>query len=252
MHARWEQLLRFLLQTRKGHFALGGVGCCFWIIFVRFALPWVSLPYEWGDVWFWEGSLGEMFRTLWPLFALGFGLNLVMMSLTTNPPGIDASELPVKGFFVSLQAGILEEIVFRWIWLYAMMALVWVIDAVFGGAISRMLTTYEIYNRWIAFLLQDNVDVWTKPGAWTVGMAVLLSNWKFQEGHLYQGPMGFVFSGIGGIVFFRAMFSFGLPLAMLAHVLFDIMVFLMVTADVIIEQEYLGVPGPAKKFYRWY
>jgi len=72
--------------------------------------------------------------------------------------------------------------------------------------------------------------------SWYVGAALVSSNWKFGEGHLYQGCLGFVYTWIIGMLMFWFTFNFGLPFAMLVHIVYDIIIRGIVYGSAIIQR----------------
>ncbi|EKD52898.1 MAG: hypothetical protein ACD_61C00204G0001 [uncultured bacterium] len=71
--------------------------------------------------------------------------------------------------------------------------------------------------------------------SWMVGAALISANGKFQDGHSYQGCIGWVNSWVIGMLMFCFVFSFGLPFAMLIHALYDILIKVIVYVDAMIE-----------------
>jgi len=70
---------------------------------------------------------------------------------------------------------------------------------------------------------------------WIVAAAIISSNWRFGSGHIYQGCVGFINSWVLGMLFFVVMFNFGLPLAILLHALYDILLTFIRYTDAALE-----------------
>ncbi len=218
-----------------------------------------AVPYEFEKALLWRGNFWDIFAISWPLFAMGFGLNLLKLTTSVNPPEVhnNSDKIPLQGLKVSLMAGIFEEIVFRWIFLYFEMGTFWIWNQILvsmtGEPILQNVSESQYMSLFVDWLVAGDAEFWLSGTAWTVGFAVILSNWKFQKGHLYQGWTGWLFSGIGGLFFFRIMFSHGLFGAMLVHFLFDMMTFIMLYIDVQIEKALGMSKAQAQgKFYQWY
>lgn len=251
--------MRIAKATRRGGgcYLVLGVGAIMWIIFIRLFLPFEAIHYVFEQFLFVAGSASEWFLTAWVIWAIGIPLNLWKMGSTTNPPEVHAKAptIPISGFGTSLMAGIFEELVFRWILLYAALGLLWVINLgafAFTG-IELVRLAIQPLTDLLVFLLMNGVDgrLVNPPELWALGFAIFLSVLKFQQGHLYQGKTGFLFSGLAGLVFFRVMFVHGLLAAMVVHFSFDMMVFIMLLIDVWIEK-LLGTKQPYSKLYDWY
>ena len=67
---------------------------------------------------------------------------------------------------------------------------------------------------------------------WFVGAALLSANAMFRNGHKYQGPIGIVNSWYIGMFLFWIMFQFGLIVAIIVHILYDVIVFTVKHLDV--------------------
>lgn len=235
------------------------------IILIRIFLPFEAIPFVFEEFLFFKGEIWEPFAAAWILFAVGFILNFIKMATTTNPPEIhaNASSIPVKGFATSVIAGVFEEITFRWILLYGFMGVIWIINLLifqFTGQEHLKAVSELLFSSFTNFMVGSAKDILTHPAAWTIGaaagtwtlgMAILGSNWKFQQGHLYLGISGMIFAWIGGMFFFRITFTHGLFAAILVHFAFDFMIFIMLTADVFLEKA-LGLDGAKRRMYRWY
>jgi hypothetical protein len=227
-----------------------------WIILVRVFLPFEAIPYVFERFLFFKGEWWEPLLAAWPLFGVGFLFNFFLMATTVNAPEIqkNAPQIPLWGLSTSLMAGIMEEITFRWVLLYGFMGLFWVINQLLIQVVGRGLLE-EAFSPVATlvnpFLVGGVEEVLNHPGAWTIGLAILAANWKFQTGHLYQGLVGFVFSWFAGLIFFQTVFKYGLFAAMLTHFSLDLMVAFMLLIDVLIEL-ILGLEQPNKKLHQWY
>ncbi len=60
---------------------------------------------------------------------------------------------------------------------------------------------------------------------WAIGAAMLAANAKFRDGHKYQGMLGWINSWFMGLYFFWLMFNYGLPAAIVVHIVYDIVCF---------------------------
>lgn len=221
------------------------------IIIARLILPFQAIPFVFEYFWPAQGTFWQALWSCWPLFAVGFALNLWKMATTTNPPEVQstASSVPWSGFLTSVSAGVLEEITFRWVLFYGFMGLIWMVANVFFPGLEFWVR--DNLSWLTTLLIGDNTALLEVVGVWTLPLAFLLSNFKFQQGHLYQGLTGFIFSWFGGFFFARVFFQYSLFYAIVIHFLFDFMVFMMLFADLWIESK-IGAGGAKNRFYHWY
>lgn len=243
-------------SLQRTHFIVFAIFAVTWIVIARFLLPWEVIPYRFEEFLFFRGYIWEPFLAALPLFGAGVALNLYKMVTTVNPPEVqdNARDIPVAGFLTSLHAGVLEELTFRWTMLYGLMGIIWVTSALLSVTIGFSLELFVHEYLWwldLFFIGNTGTAAIVLQGAWTAGLAALLSNWKFQRGHLYQGFWGSIFSFIAGIFFFRIMFQYGLLAAMLVHFSFDMLIFLMLYADVYVEKK-LGLTQAKSRIYQFY
>ena len=249
MRLYWNRDLR-LLKNR--HYTQYAIWATVSIILCLLAFKWDAVPFRFDQFLYFRGQIWEPFVMAAPLFFLGLVINAYKMVTSTNPPEVhkNAKKLPLTGFVTSLMAGVMEELTFRWVLFFGCMGMIWVIDTVL---LEGMVRNYIIESGyWLnTFATFGATPYAMNPATWTIGIAVLASNWKFQEGHMYQGLTGFIFSWIGGMYFFAIMFQHGLYAAMLVHFAFDMFVFIMLMIDIWIEKQ-LGNINASNKIYKWY
>lgn len=132
------------------------------------------------------------------------------------------------GTKISVTAGILEEIGFRWLLFllclfgYAVLNLPFLALGINLDVLAHGLFLTPIANLMTLGALKD---VLYHDAGWHVGAAMLTANAFFRDGHKYQGPLGWTNSWFMGMYFFWAMLRFGLPAAIVAHALYDVAVF---------------------------
>src|SRR5438105_1768462 len=75
-----------------------------------------AIPFSFFAFWTMKGSWGEVLKISLPIFAWGGGLTLIGVLITHNSPAMnrDAKNILSYGFLVSFTAGIMEELIFRW------------------------------------------------------------------------------------------------------------------------------------------
>lgn len=201
------------------------------------------IPFDYFQFWSMKGSVREWVVGAWPVFAWGAGVTLLFSLLSRNSyeQNKHAERFLARGISVSLCAGIMEEIVFRWLLLMTGILAVRVTDWIFGGCIFgnglvwwlQTHITLPLANFFSFHMLSQWLQ---EPGSWYVAAGIIAANVKFRDGHKYQGLLGMVNSWFIGLYFFHLMFKFGLPAAILVHVLYDLFIFIVRYIDRVIER----------------
>ncbi len=238
--------MRIPIKLESKHYVILALIAIPFIILLRIFYKWLAIPFVFEEFLFFKGAIWDPFLMSMPLILGGIALNVFHMASTTNPPEVhaNAGSIPFTGFLTSLMAGVMEEIVFRWVLFYAFFGMFWFIDRnILGGFLQAQFTNNLSFIN--TFLVFGAPEMISNPTNWATGLAILSSNWKFQEGHSYQGISGQIFSWLGGLVFFNVMFVHGLFAAMLVHFAFDMLTFVMLMVDLFLEEN-------SDKFYAWY
>lgn len=234
---------------------LGWNNVSFWwrmIITALFSLVFIGLvqwlrpqtiPFDFWHFWYFRGTVLEVLTLSWPIFAWGIAANIIHAIRTHNDKKINrnAEWMLVSGGLVSLWAGIVEEIVFRWLVFYCQIAFYKFFNLLFFGWLGFGLL------QWIfTYITGPIADLTTLHYlhpylfggfGWAVGAAILSSNGKFRKGHEYQGFWGSVNSWFLGMFFFYIMFTHGILAAMLVHFLYDMFIFVVHYIDAVIERK---------------
>jgi hypothetical protein len=161
----------------------------------------------------------------------------VVSYLTKNKPEVnrDAERHMLAGLVISVWAGIVEEICFRWLIFLASIAMIQLVNIIFCG-LPRLIHLYiagPIANfTTIGFLRPYLFHSVT----WAVGAGLLSANAAFRDGHKYQGVVGLINSWFGGMFLFWIMFRHGLLAGILIHFLYDLLVFGVRYVDMVIER----------------
>ena len=113
----------------------------------------------------------------------------------------------------------LEELWFRWLLFYLMVPIIklgnWITFGLEGWIYQTILM--PVANFTTLGFLEPQLEV----GPWVVGAAMLAANASFRDGHKYQGPLGYVSSWFGGMIYFYALFNYGMGMAILAHITYN-------------------------------
>jgi hypothetical protein len=129
-----------------------------------------------------------------------------------------------KGAWASLNAGIFEELIFRWLLFFIAMITLPFFNFITFGLLKWFYTTLLIpvanfctFGALHPFLLGR--------GSWVMGAAIISVNADFRDGHKYLGLIGWVNSWFLGMVMFYVMLNYNLQTAIAAHVLYDLIIF---------------------------
>lgn len=191
-----------------------------------------AIPYGVFDLWSTSGNPIEWMVASWPILIWATGLTFLVSALTRNKrhENHNAEEYLAKGLWVSLRAGVMEEIVFRWLMFMLAIVSAKVGDWILGGFIFEhglvwVMNSYILLPIANFFTLGLLEEVLMNGSAWYIATAVLVANSKFRDGHKYQGPFGFINSWFIGMYFFYLMFEFGLVAAIFVHFVYDAFIF---------------------------
>jgi Type II CAAX prenyl endopeptidase Rce1-like len=164
-------------------------------------------------------GLGKVwFIFAWALAAPLFFALLGYRTVSDDPRDVQFA----KGLWVSLHAGVFEELMFRgYLFLAAMVVESWI--NFFG--IEKWLVTnidWPIAN-FLTFHAFHN-QVAAHP-QWIFAGAITTAAMWFSKGHKHLGWVGAVNSWFIGMVMFFLVLNYGLLTAIVAHVLYDVIVF---------------------------
>ncbi len=186
-----------------------------------------TIPFDLFHFWQIKGSMWDWTIIAWPMFAWAVGLTIINC-LTRFDPHANAEERFLVGTAMSVFAGVVEEICFRWIRFFAAIVGLKVINYIFFGWLGFGIAEWfytnvfcEVANFFTAGFLKPYL--FSSLG-WFVGAAIISSNGKFRNGHAYQGLFGYINSWFGGMFLFYVMFQFGLIAAIFVHFMYDFLI----------------------------
>lgn len=201
------------------------------------------IPFKMFELWHTKGTLWEWVTSVWIIFAWGAGLTALISLLTTNTPWVNryAEGIMIRGFFTSLWAGVMEEVLFRWLVFFTSIVGLKIFNFFLLGFVG--LGVLKFWYLWVMGPLANFVTLgamedvlFRHPGGWAVGAAVLASNGFFRDGHKYQGWFGLVNSWFIGMVMFWLLFRYGLVAAIVVHFLYDLFIDIVRYIDAAIER----------------
>lgn len=193
---------------------------------------WPSLikPFTFFEFWTTKGDFWDAVKGAWPWYTWGFGVSFLLLVFREVEITLDTPlEKFVSGTFISIWAGIAEEMAFRWIFFFSSIVMLPLLNWIFGGFIGLELIRwlYQYILCPIAnFLTFGHLEPYLMNGyGWVVGAAVISSNGRFRDGHAYQGFFGLVNSWFLGMYMHWVVFKYGILPAMFIHFFYDFIIF---------------------------
>jgi hypothetical protein len=226
----------------------------FTIAIVRWLFPSV-IPFSMFEFWHVRaGSLSDWLWTAWPIFAWGAGVNIIYAIFFRERDrwkAYDAEKLFGIGMLVSLWAGVMEEICFRWLIFLSGIVGIKVINFFFFGFLGfglphwfQLNVTGPVANFMTFGYLKD---VLVNPNMWAVGASLLATNAFFRDGHKYQGWFGVVNSWFAGMFFFWLLFTYGLLAAIVVHFAYDALIDIVAYFTLVTERRFLWRRQPVAR-----
>jgi hypothetical protein len=201
-----------------------------------------TVPFKFLQFWHVRGSFSDWIVSALPLFVWGFALAGTVAVCTRNnwDTNLHAERIIGAGTAISIWAGVVEEISFRWLFVLSYVVLLKVSNFLFFGWLGFGIAEWlngVIFIPVTNFLTVGFLEPFLyQPGGWAVGGAIIASNALFRNGHKYQGLFGFLNSWFCGMYFFWIMFTYGLLAAILVHFLYDLLIFTTHYIDAVIER----------------
>lgn len=206
---------------------------------VLYFFPW-AIPFEVFSFWNTHGSVGDWLYAAIPWFIWAVVGTIIVCIIEYRQSGWVEKIFGFgfsEGFVVSLWAGVVEEICFRWILFLNAIISVKIANYLFfdclGFGIPQWFQTSvagPVANFFTSGFLPQLTPYLIDPVNWAVGGAILSANALFRDGHKYQGFIGVLSNWFFGMFLFWVLFTFGLPACILIHFLYDIIIFTLVTA----------------------
>ncbi|MCX6744176.1 MAG: CPBP family glutamic-type intramembrane protease [Candidatus Parcubacteria bacterium] len=232
-----QDLQKKIQQQQSGFYSSMVIAFILILIYKAIDNEWNTniIPFSFFEFWHIKFTIKEGLQAALPIF--GWGIFLKTISIIFRPvwlsreiiKQVDPDVFIGKGIFDSLRAGIFEEIGFRWLFFFNSIAITKLMNFILLGFMDHgivkwvFLTIIAPISNWMSFdLLQGYIY---NPLGWFVGAAMLTVNAAFREGHKYQGPIGWLNSWYVGLFFFWLMFNYGIPTAILAHIIYDVVLF---------------------------
>ena len=204
---------------------------------------------------FWETkkSLYEWFTSAGWFFIWGIFLFIVIYLVKASQISyMDLRETSPKkilkaGVVISMRAGVIEEICFRWLIFLAGIVTIrisnWILGGFMGSEYGLPKWFYmHIIGPLANFMTAGYVhDIIFHPNGWFIGAALISANSLFRDGHSYQGIIGWIDSWFFGMLMFFILFKYGLIACIILHFSFDMMLFILVAITTIIHKKSYGI-----------
>lgn len=209
------------------------------------AVKWLApnaIPFDLLQFWYARGNWYEWLLASWPILLWAVGVTILVSMLTTNgrTENHHAEGLFLRGTLVSLWAGVIEELNYRWVIFFTSIVLVKILNFFFFGfaGFGVLETLYVHVSGPVAdfFTLGKLHSVIGDTTTWAAGAGLLTANGFFRDGHKYQGWIGWINSWFIGMFMFWLLFEYGLTACILVHFVYDFFIEVIRYADRCIER----------------
>jgi hypothetical protein len=212
------------------------------VVLVNWIWPSV-IPFGTFELWGISGGVTDWMISSWPIFAWAAGVTVIVEIFSEGnwyTVRNAESEILLPGVVISIWAGVMEEICFRWLIFLSAIVGAKVTNFIFFGFLGFGVPEWfylTVMGPIANFFTMGGLEDWLfHPASWAVGVAVLSANGFFRAGHKYQGIVGFVNSWFIGMFLFYIMFTYGLLAAILVHFLYDLLIFVLHYLSAVLKQ----------------
>ncbi len=199
-------------------------------------------PYRLFELWRPHGKPSEWLLVTLPLIAWGVSVTAWHAITTKNDPRLNryAERVFAEFFMLSLWAGVVEEVCFRWLLFLGGIVVLKAVNGlaflILGIGLLQELQVFvlgPVANFLTVGCLHEHLN---EPSRWAVGLSMLISNGFFRAGHMHSGWFGTISSWFVGMYLFGISMAYGLPAAIITHVYYDLLIFLVVYLDMVYER----------------
>lgn len=217
-------------EKKERNFIVSTITALIFVSLVMWLWPEV-IPFSFWELWIPKGGIGLWLYAGLPLFIWGVVVNIVHLFFFSdrfNLPDLNAAGVFVGGTVISVWAGVVEEIAFRWLIFLSAIVGVQITNFLFFGCLGFGIAEWFHLN--VAGPLTDLVSFgYLRPylfsdAGWYVGAGMLSANAFFRDGHKYQGIVGYINSWGIGLFLFWVTFNYGLLAAILIHFFYDFLI----------------------------
>ena len=199
--------------------AVFGLLSIFWGEYALFSLQ---------DLWVSDPDILAGISKVWFIFVWGGAFTFIVgILLVGTPRTLSPGFVLGNGLWLSLNAGVFEELLYRWLRFSIAMIILPFLNLITFGILEWVYTVVLVpLANWATFGALS--EYLFHPASWVIGAAIVSANGSFRDGHKKNGFIGWVNSWFIGMVFFYLMFNYGLQTAIVAHVLYDVVIFVIV------------------------
>lgn len=178
-----------------------------------------------------RGVVMEGLSRVWLIFTWGFGVTLlnILINKQRYTSEYPKPELFGRAGWLSFHAGFFEEFIYRGYIFLVSMVVLRVLNVVTFGFVQYASSEF--------FLPLANVMTFGNleqqlfhPQGWVFGASLVFANGLFRDGHSYQGLIGYINSWFIGMVMFWLVFNYGMGTAIMAHFVYDLLIFGLIAA----------------------
>ena len=200
-----------------------------WLIYLLFNHFWGDLIMFTPSQLLGNGLVWEGIASVWFIFAWGLAATVVILAIA-DPHYTSAgrAQLIAKGWWASLNAGVFEELIYRLFVLLNSMVVMTFLNFITFGLVKWLYSAIMIpvANFFTFGALEPQL---TQHG-WLLGAAIIAASIQFRDGHKHLGLLGWVNAWFIGMVMFWLVFNYGLLTAIVAHVIYDVLIFTLTGA----------------------
>lgn len=162
---------------------------------------------------------------VWFIFAWALLAPAVIAMIWGRPRSSLSKPVQIaKGLWLSLNAGFFEELIYRWLVFFTAMIVLPFFNLITFGFVKWFYTMILVPLANLA-TLHALSSFLLHHGSWVFGAAIVSAAADFRDEHKYLGWFGWINSWFGGMVMFYLALNYGLWTAIVAHILYDAIVF---------------------------
>ncbi|MGL4758683.1 MAG: hypothetical protein ACRCXZ_05075 [Patescibacteria group bacterium] len=210
---------------------------CFFEVFFPDIIP-LDFFY-WGN----QNKAWDVILSAKPVFLFGICFTALALLITKNSKleNMRAEKQFISHSVLVLFASAFEEVSFRWILFLSAMVGLRFSDWLFGGFyFGTGIVNWFYTNLFIPFsdfiTFHQLTDYLYHPASWVVGAAMISTNGKFRDGHLYQGPIGAIDAWFFGMFMYKIVFICGIWPAILVHIGYNMVINVLAYIDKKVER----------------
>lgn len=164
---------------------------------------------------------------VWPFFVWGGGVTLLAALVGNRYVSSDPKPVQTtKALWLSLNAGVFEELIFRVLmFLNAMVLLVFTNFITFGLVKWLYMHWFIPLANWATFHALQPQLMGHHAVSWVFGAAIISAASAFRDAHKHLGLIGWVNAWFAGMLLFWLLFNYGLLTAIAVHFVYDAIIF---------------------------